>query len=249
MNGVSTSGSLAPARAQESAGSMHVLLVEDDSQVADSTARALRSQGWVVDVTARGEPVPLSVKQDPYDVVILDIGLQGIDGFETLRRLRAQGSKVPVLMLTARDAVDDRVRGLEGGADDYLVKPFALSELVARVRVLLRRSQSRMSEQLTLGRLRMDLDARRVYINDAPIDLAAREWSVLEYLLTRADKVVAKEQILQAIAGWDESISENAIEVYVSRLRGKIESGGVHIRTVRGFGYLLEEDSPSTERS
>ena len=249
MSGVSTSGTLAPAKAQEPAGSMHVLLVEDDSQVADSTARALRSQGWVVDVTARGEPVPLSVKQDPYDVVILDIGLQGIDGFETLRRLRAQGSKVPVLMLTARDAVDDRVRGLEGGADDYLVKPFALSELVARVRVLLRRSQSRMSEQLTLGRLRMDLDARRVYINDAPIDLAAREWSVLEYLLTRADKVVAKEQILQAIAGWDESISENAIEVYVSRLRGKIESGGVHIRTVRGFGYLLEEDQPSAARS
>ena len=249
MSGVSTSGTLAPAKAQEPAGSMHVLLVEDDSQVADSTARALRSQGWVVDVTARGEPVPLSVKQDPYDVVILDIGLQGIDGFETLRRLRAQGSKVPVLMLTARDAVDDRVRGLEGGADDYLVKPFALSELVARVRVLLRRSQSRMSEQLTLGRLRMDLDARRVYINDAPIDLAAREWSVLEYLLTRADKVVAKEQILQAIAGWDESISENAIEVYVSRLRGKIESGGVHIRTVRGFGYLLEEDGPSIARS
>jgi two-component system OmpR family response regulator len=249
MSGVSISGSLAPARAEEPAGSMHVLLVEDDSQVADSTARALRSQGWVVDVTARGEPVPLSVKQDPYDVVILDIGLQGIDGFETLRRLRAQGSKVPVLMLTARDAVDDRVRGLEGGADDYLVKPFALSELVARVRVLLRRSQSRMSEQLTLGRLRMDLDARRVYINDAPIDLAAREWSVLEYLPMRADKVVAKEQILQAIAGWDESISENAIEVYVSRLRGKIESGGVHIRTVRGFGYLLEEDQPSAARS
>ena len=247
MNGAPATDSPVPVREQQPAEAMHVVLVEDDPQVADSTARALRSQGWVVDVTARGEPVPLSVKQDPYDVVILDIGLQGIDGYETLRRLRAQGSKVPVLMLTARDAVDDRVRGLEGGADDYLVKPFALSELVARVRVLLRRSQSRLSEQLTLGRLRMDLDARRVYINDAPIDLAAREWSVLEYLLTRADKVVAKEQILQAIAGWDESISENAIEVYVSRLRGKIESGGVHIRTVRGFGYLLEEDAPAAQ--
>ena len=247
MNGAPTTDSPVPVRAQQPAEAMNVLLVEDDPQVADSTARALRSQGWVVDVTARGEPVPLSVKQDPYDIVILDIGLQGIDGYETLRRLRAQGSKLPVLMLTARDAVDDRVRGLEGGADDYLVKPFALSELVARVRVLLRRSQSRLSEQLTLGRLRMDLDARRVYINDAPIDLAAREWSVLEYLLTRADKVVAKEQILQAIAGWDESISENAIEVYVSRLRGKIESGGVHIRTVRGFGYLLEEDRPAAQ--
>jgi two-component system OmpR family response regulator len=243
MSGAPMAGTPAPTTPPERAEAMHVLLVEDDPQVADSTARALRSQGWNVDVSARGEPVPLSLKQDPYDVVILDIGLQGIDGFETLRRLRAQGTRVPVLMLTARDAVEDRVRGLESGADDYLVKPFALSELIARVRVLLRRSQSRLSEQLTLGRLRMDLDARRVYINASPVDLAAREWSVLEYLLTRADKVVAKEQILQAIAGWDESISENAIEVYVSRLRSKIESGGVRIRTVRGFGYLLEEDT------
>ena len=219
---------------------MHILLVEDDPALADSTARALRSQGWVVDVTARGEPVPLSVRQDPYDLVILDIGLPGIDGFETLRRVRAQGSATPVLMLTARDAVEDRVRGLDAGADDYLVKPFALTELLARARVLHRRAQARIDATLTLGRLKMDLDAKRAFVDAQPLELSAREWSVLEYLLARAGKVVAKEQILQAVAGWDEAISENAIEVYVSRLRAKLDAARVRIRTVRGFGYLLE---------
>ncbi|MCA3214503.1 MAG: response regulator transcription factor [Burkholderiales bacterium] len=219
---------------------MHIMLVEDDPALADSTARALRSQGWVVDVTARGEPVPLSVRQDPYDLVILDIGLPGIDGFETLRRVRAQGSATPVLMLTARDAVEDRVRGLDAGADDYLVKPFALTELLARARVLHRRAQARIDATLTLGRLKMDLDAKRAFVDAQPLELSAREWSVLEYLLGRAGKVVAKEQILQAVAGWDEAISENAIEVYVSRLRAKLDAAGVRIRTVRGFGYLLE---------
>jgi two-component system, OmpR family, response regulator len=219
---------------------VRLLLVEDDPALANSTTRALQSQGWTVDWATRGEPVPQSVKQDHYDVVILDIGLAGIDGFETLRRLRAQGSSTPVLMLTARDAVEDRVRGLEGGADDYLVKPFALAELVARVRVLTRRAQARSDDALSLGRLRMDLAARRAFIDEQPLELAAREWAVLEFLLTRVGKVVAKEQILQSIAGWDEALSENAIEVYVSRLRAKLEAAGLRIRTVRGFGYLLE---------
>nr|MCU0952377.1 response regulator transcription factor [Burkholderiaceae bacterium] len=178
---------------------MHILLVEDDPQLADSTARALRSQGWAVDVTARGEPVAPSVRQDPYDLVILDVGLPGIDGFEALRRLRAQGSATPVLMLTARDAVEDRVRGLDAGADDYLVKPFALTELLARARVLVRRAQARLADRLTVGLLTMDLDAKRAFIGEAALELSAREWSVLEYLMARADKVVAKEQILQSI--------------------------------------------------
>ncbi len=219
---------------------MRLLLVEDDPALANSTKRALESQGWAVDWTTRGEPVPQSLRQDPYDLVILDIGLAGIDGFETLRRVRAQGSSTPVLILTARDAVEDRVRGLEGGADDYLVKPFALAELVARVRVLTRRVQARSGDALGLGSLRMDLAARRVFIGERPLEVSAREWSVLEFLLSRVGKVVAKEQILQSIANWDESLSENAIEVYVSRLRAKIEPAGLRIRTVRGFGYLLE---------
>ena len=223
---------------------MKLLLVEDDPALANSTTRALESQGWQVDWTTRGEPVPQSVKQDGYDLVILDIGLAGIDGFETLRRLRAQGSRTPVLMLTARDAVEDRVRGLESGADDYLVKPFALAELIARVRVLCRRAQARSEDALALGSLRMDLAARRVFIGDKPLEVSVREWSVLEFLLARVGKVVAKEQILQAIAGWDENLSENAIEVYVSRVRAKLEPAGLKIRTVRGFGYLLEAAEP-----
>jgi DNA-binding response OmpR family regulator len=222
---------------------MRILLVEDDPALSDATRRALAAQGWTVDCTARGEPVPASLRQDPYDLVLLDIGLAGIDGFETLRRVRGQGSITPVLMLTARDAVEDRVRGLEGGADDYLVKPFAMAELVARVRVLTRRAQARSGDTLCVGQLRMDLAARRLFAGDAPVDISAREWHVLEFLLARVGKVVSKEQILQGIAGWDESLSENAIEVYVSRLRGKIDVAGVRIRTVRGFGYLLEADA------
>lgn len=222
---------------------MHILLVEDDPALAESTSRALRSQGWEVDHTARGEPVALSVKQDPYDLVILDIGLTGIDGFETLRRIREQGSELPVLMLTARDAIEDRVRGLEGGADDYLVKPFALAELIARVKVLTRRHQARLGDKLVMGGLTMDLTAKRAYVGEAPVELSAREWSVLEFLLARVGRVVSKEQILQSIVGWDDTLSENAVEVYVSRLRPKIERAGLRIRAVRGFGYLLEEVS------
>lgn len=222
---------------------MHVLLVEDDPSVAESTARALRSQGWNVDHTPRGEAVAASVKTDPYDLLILDIGLLGIDGFETLKRVRMQGSTLPVLMLTARDTVEDRVHGLEMGADDYLVKPFALAELIARARVLTRRHQARQGSILSMGSLRMDLLARRVWIGEQAFELSAREWAVLEYLLGRVGHVVGKEQILQAISGWDDVLSENAVEVYVSRLRPKIEPAGLRIRAVRGFGYLVEEVS------
>jgi two-component system, OmpR family, response regulator len=220
---------------------MRILLVEDDPALATSISRALQAQGWFVDHTARGEPVAASLKADPYDVVVLDIGLAGIDGFETLRRVRTEGLATPVLMLTARDAVEDRVRGLEGGADDYLVKPFDLSELIARLRVLTRRAQARSGETFALGKLKMDLLAKRAFVNDAPFDLSVREWSVLEFMLGKVGKVVSKDDILQAIAGWEEAMTENAIEVYVSRLRAKLVDAGVVIRTVRGFGYLLEE--------
>jgi two-component system, OmpR family, response regulator len=219
---------------------LRILLVEDDPALADTTTRAFKAQGWAVDWSARGEPVPASVKQDPYDLVVLDIGLAGIDGFETLRRLRAQGSTTPVLMLTARDAVEDRVRGLESGADDYLVKPFAIAELVARARVLTRRAQARQGDVLLLGPLRMDLVAKRAFLSEAPLELSAREWSVLAFLLERAGKVISKDQIVQGIGSWDEPLSSNAIEVYVARLRAKLEPAGLKVRTVRGFGYLLQ---------
>ena len=222
---------------------MHVLLVEDDVPLAEMTARALRVQGWRVDVTPRGEPVPLSVQQDQYDLLLLDIGLAGIDGFETLRRVRQQGSRLPVLMLTARDTVEDRVHGLEIGADDYLVKPFALSELVARMRALARRVQSRQGDMLALARLRLDTDGARALVDGEPVNLSPRECAVLQYLLLKAGKVVPREQIAGIIPGWDASTSDNALELLVSRLRAKIEPAGVRIRTVRGLGYLLEEAS------
>ncbi len=220
---------------------MYVLLVEDDVPLAETMARALRFQGWRVDVTPRGEPVPLSLQRDRYDLLLLDIGLAGIDGFETLRRVRQQGSRLPVLILTARDTVEDRVHGLESGADDYLIKPFTLTELVARMRALVRRTESREGDMLSLGRLRLDPDGARVLVDGEAVKLSPRECSVLQYLLLKASKVVLREQIAGIIPGWDASTSDNAMELLISRLRAKIEPAGVRIRTVRGLGYLLEQ--------
>jgi two-component system OmpR family response regulator len=224
---------------------MHILLVEDDSPLAESIATAMRSRGWRADVSARGEPVPASLLQDAYDALVLDIGLPGIDGLETLRRVREQGSYLPVLMLTARDGVEDRVLGLEWGADDYLVKPFALSELLARLRALVRRHELRRSETLVLSALRFDASARRACIAERAIQLSARECIVLQYLMLKTGQVVAREQLTALVPGWDAATSDNALEMLMSRLRGKIEPGGVRLRTVRGLGYLLEPAAPA----
>ena len=223
---------------------MHVLIVEDDSPLAASIAAAMRARGWRADVSERGEPVPASLLQDEYDALVLDIGLPGIDGLETLRRVREQGSTLPVLMLTARDAIDDRVRGLECGADDYLVKPFALSELLARLGALVRRHDLRRSETLILSALRFDAAARRAHIDGEAIHLSARECIVLQYLMLKTGRVVARDQLAALVPGWDAGTSDNALELLISRLRAKIERGGVRLRTVRGLGYLLEPAAP-----
>jgi DNA-binding response OmpR family regulator len=227
---------------------MRILLVEDDVAMGGVTVRALQSQGWAVDWTKEGETVAEFVRGAIYDLIILDIGLSGIDGFETLRRLRHQGNETPVLMLTARDALDDRVRGLGTGADDYLTKPFALAELIARALALTRRQNSRKHNEIRSGQLRMDLTAKRAYIGEAPVDLSAREWAVLSYLLSQTGLVVSKEQILEAVSGWGGTLSPNAIEVYVSRLRPKICSAGIAIRAIRGFGYLIEESAARDQK-
>jgi len=223
---------------------MHILLVEDDAPLAESIAAAMRARGWRADVSARGEPVPASLLRDEYDALVLDIGLPGIDGLETLRRVREQGSYLPVLMLTARDGVDDRVIGLEGGADDYLVKPFAFSELLARLHALVRRHEFRRSETLSLAALRYDSAARRAFIEGRPVHLTARESIVLQYLLLKTGQVVTRDQLAGLIPGWDAATSDNALELLVSRLRAKIEPAGVRLRTVRGLGYLLEPAAP-----
>jgi two-component system, OmpR family, response regulator len=224
---------------------MHVLIVEDDSPLAESIATAMRACDWRADVSQRGEPVPASLLQDAYDVLVLDIGLPGIDGLETLRRVREQGSLLPVLMLTARDAVDDRVRGLECGADDYLVKPFALSELLARLRALVRRHELRRSETLILSALRFDATARRAHIGDLSIHLSSRECIILQYLMLKTGRIVPREQLTALVPGWSANTSDNALELLISRLRTKIEPGGVRLRTVRGLGYLLEPALPA----
>jgi len=220
---------------------MRLLIVEDDAPLASGLQRILEGEGHAVDVTSRGEEAMLAAAQEKFDLVILDIGLPQMDGFEVLRRLRAAERPMPVLVLTARDSVDDRVRGLDLGADDYMVKPFAAPELTARVRALLRRSQAHGGPRVVHGPLVLDTVARRAFLRDAPLELAAREWAVLEVLLAKVEKIVSKEAIIQAVAGWGDDLSPNAIEVYVSRLRSKLEPAGVKIRTVRGFGYMLEE--------
>ncbi len=218
---------------------MHVLLVEDDMVLADGVARILRGQGMAVDVVDNGDEADRVLQARDMSVAVLDIGLPGIDGIEVVRRLRARGSNLPVLLLTARDDVQDRVLGLETGADDYLVKPFAAPELVARLKALVRRSNPR-STDLQLGGLQLDPVARRASINDQVIELSAREWAVLEYLMQHASRVVSKQQIIDAILPWGEEVTLNAVEVYVSRIRAKIAEAGIAIKTIRGFGYMLE---------
>jgi DNA-binding response OmpR family regulator len=218
---------------------MHVLLVEDDTVLADGLTRVLSASGMRVELATDGLAADQLLQKSTPAVVVLDIGLPGIDGFEVVRRLRARESTVPVLLLTARDAVEDRVRGLELGADDYLVKPFATPELVARIRALARRNAPRPNV-LALGQLVLDTSSRRARIGERALELSVREWAVLEYLLQHAGRVVSKQQIIDAILPWGDDITLNAVEVYVSRLRLKLLDAGIAIRTIRGFGYLLE---------
>jgi two-component system OmpR family response regulator len=216
-----------------------LLLVEDDAVLADGLLRTLGAQDMQVELVRDGLAADQRLQGTQPAVIILDIGLPGIDGFEVVRRLRARGATTPVLLLTARDAVEDRVRGLETGADDYLVKPFATPELVARIRALARRFAPPPA-QLGLGQLSLDSATRRARVGERVLDLSAREWGVREYLLQQAGRVVSKQQIIDAIAPWGDDLTLNAVEVYVSRLRLKLDGAGVAIRTIRGFGYLLE---------
>ncbi|MCE3264017.1 MAG: transcriptional regulator [Pseudoduganella sp.] len=219
---------------------MHVILVEDDAVLADGLLRVLGGHGMKVELLQNGsEADALLQRPGPVDVLVLDIGLPGLDGFEVVRRLRARGSQLPVLLLTARDAVEERVRGLELGADDYLVKPFATPELVARVRALARRHAPKPS-MLQMGSLVLDLGAKRARVGERVVDFSVREWAVLEYLLQHGSRVVSKQQIIDAILPWGEDVTPNAVEVYISRVRQKTADAGIRIRTIRGFGYMLE---------
>lgn len=214
--------------------------------LADGLARALRQSAYVVDWVRDGKQADSWLASQNYDLVILDLGLPWLEGGEVLQRLRQRRQRLPVLILSAREALEERVRLLDLGADDYLVKPVALSELEARVRALIRRGLAVPEPTLTVGGLRLDTVGKRAWLDDAPLDLTAREWALLEYLAMRAKRVVSKEQIIEALYGWDEEITPNAVEKSMSRLRAKLEPAGVVIRAVRGLGYFLEvRDAPA----
>ena len=225
---------------------MRILIAEDNPVLADGLIRSLRASDYAVDCATDGGEADHVLAAQNYDLVILDIGLPKLDGYEVLRRLRRRGSKTPVLILTARDGLDDRVRGLDLGGDDYLTKPFDLLELEARVRALIRRGQSGGGALLVHGALTLDTAGRRATLNAEPLDLSARELGVLEVLMLRSGRVVNKDQLAGQLYGWDEEVGTNAIEVYVHRLRRKLEPAGVAIRTIRGLGYLLEKTPHAT---
>jgi two-component system OmpR family response regulator len=218
---------------------MRILIAEDDAIIADGLARSLRQGGYAVDWAPNGHDADAALITVTYDLLILDLGLPRVPGLEVLKRLRGRGSQVPVLILTALDGTGDRVKGLDLGADDYMAKPFELAELEARVRALTRRSAGVMPT-IQCGALVYDQVGRTAQIQGQSLELSAREIGLLEVLITRMGRLVSKDQLVDQLCGWGEEVSHNAIEVYVHRLRKKLESGGVKITTVRGLGYCLE---------
>jgi two-component system OmpR family response regulator len=222
---------------------MRILLAEDDSVLADGLTRSLRQSGYATDCVKNGQEADSALSAQEFDLLILDLGLPKMAGLEVLRRLRARNSRLPVLILTANDSVDQRVKGLDLGADDFMAKPFALSELEARVRALVRRGVGGGGALIHHGPLCYDQVGRIATINDQMLDLSARELGLLEVLLQRTGRLVSKEQLVDHLCEWGEEVSNNAIEVYVHRLRKKIETGGIRIATVRGLGYCLEKFS------
>lgn len=221
---------------------MRILLVEDDGALADGLSRSLSEAGFTVTLAMTAAHAEHALRAQTQDLVILDLGLPDADGLAILRGLRARKRAVPVLILTARDGLDDRVAGLELGADDYMTKPFELRELEARVRALLRRSQGGFGQTITVGALLYDPSAQQLSLDDRPLQLPARERGVLETLLLQLGRVVSKDRLAQRLAVGDEELADNAIEVYVHRLRRRLEPHGIRIRTLRGLGYLLEKD-------
>ncbi len=216
---------------------MRLLVVEDDRMLGAGLQAGLRQKGWAVDWVRDGELADEALRGEPYDVVLLDLGLPRKGGLEVLQALRRRGGTVPVLILTAQDAVSDRVAGLDAGADDYLVKPFDLDEVAARVRALHRRSSGRAEPRLEVGGLALDPAAHRVTLDGAPVALSAREFALLQALLERPGRPLSRAQLEERLYGWGEEVESNAVEVHVHALRKKL---GAHwIRTLRGVGYVI----------
>ncbi|MGI4813170.1 MAG: response regulator [Janthinobacterium lividum] len=223
---------------------MRVLLVEDDSMIAEGLRRTLRADGWAIDWVQDGAAALLAAAAQDYDLMLLDLGLPKRDGLQVLAAVRATGKSLPVLILTARDSISDRVAGLDAGADDYLVKPFDLDELGARMRALLRRGAGRSGSLMRAGALTLDPATHEVVLDGKLVALSAREFTLLEALLARPGAVLSKSRLEEKIYGWGEEIGSNTVEVYVHALRKKL--GPELIRTVRGVGYMVPRDLPAS---
>jgi two-component system response regulator TctD len=217
-----------------------ILLIEDDQALARGVLALMRDSNFAVDHVENGEAALELEHQEPYSLVILDLGLPDMSGIDVLKALRRRGSKTPVLILTARDALEQRVQGLDSGADDYLLKPFAPAELEARVRALVRRGQGDPSPVIQVGNLTLDRSTGEVRVDGDLADLRRRELAVLTSLVSRAGKVVSKERLAAEVFAFDDVVAPNALELYVGRLRKKLQPNGPQIRTLRGLGYLIE---------
>jgi two-component system OmpR family response regulator len=224
---------------------MRILIAEDDQVLADGLLRTLRASGAAVDHVANGSEADAALMtSSEFDLFILDLGLPKMHGLEVLKRLRARGNSMPVLILTAADSVEERVKGLDYGADDYMAKPFSLQELEARVRALTRRGMGSTTATIKHGPLVYDQAGRMATIDGRMVELSARELGLLEVLLQRVGRLVSKDQLVERLCEWGEEVSNNAFEVYIHRLRKKIEKGPIRIATVRGLGYCLEKIIP-----
>ena len=220
---------------------MKILLVEDDAALGHAMSTSLNRAGYTVNWAHDGYEADIALHDYVYDAVILDLGLPKIDGFEVLRRMRGRKVMAPVIILTARDDLDDRVKGLDLGADDYLTKPFKLPELEARLRAQIRRNNSILASTIEYGPLVLNITDKMLTVNGEQMLLSPREFGVLEMLLSRVGRVVSKDAIVEALCKWDEGVGNNAIEVYIHRIRKKLEPLGINVLTIRGLGYLLQK--------
>ncbi|KRD63414.1 MULTISPECIES: response regulator transcription factor [Sinorhizobium/Ensifer group] len=220
---------------------MRILLVEDNQDLAEGLSAILRGSGYAVDVVSDGASAHAVAATETFDLVILDLNLPEMDGLDVLRAMRARQNRAAVLILTARGAPEERIKGLDLGADDYMIKPFDVGELEARVRVLLRRQAGLRASTVSYGNVSLDLNTRSFSSGGVPIEIPARELGLLELLFMRAGKVVAKDAIMQSLTGFDDDLSSNAIEQYVSRLRKRLAPHGLTVRTARGIGYYLDK--------
>lgn len=225
---------------------MRILLIEDDELVADAVVRGLSIAGFTVDHAASAQSGRAALRTEHFDLAVVDIGLPDTDGLSLLGVMRNEGTAMPVLMLTARDTLADKIRAFELGADDFLMKPFEQAELAARCRALIRRAGLTPSGVVRLGGLTIDLNGHQLQVNGAAVELTRREWLVLETLAHNLGRIVTKDRLMQALAGWEQDLTPNAVETHVSRLRAKLGSAAV-IRAIRGLGYRLDEPGEMPE--